>query len=100
MFGTIKGSSKYPGRFLDLDESVQYFKGYFTWYNYDHLHSGIDFVTPDQCHNGLREEIVSQRKIKLKNQIEYRKEVNRITQNVLTNYQENLMLINTLPSVV
>lgn len=100
MFGTIKGSSKYPGRFLDRDVSVQYFRGYFSWYNYDHLHSGIDFVTPDQCHNGLREKIVSLRKAKLKNQIEHRKEVNRLKQNVLTNYQENLMLINQLPVVV
>jgi len=100
MFGTIKSSPKYPGRFLDRDEAIQYFRGYFNWYNYDHLHSGIDFVTPVQCHNGLREKIVSLRKIKLKNQIEYRKEVNRITQNVLTNYQENLMLINQLPVVV
>ncbi len=100
MFGTIKGSSKYPGRFLDLDESVQYFKVYFNWYNYEHLHSGIDFITPDQCHSGLREKIVSRRKANLKKQLEYRKEVNRLTQNVLTNYQENLMLINHLPVVV
>jgi putative transposase len=100
MFGTIKGSSKYPGRFLDRNESIQYFRVYFNWYNYEHLHSGIDFVTPDQCHNGLREKIVSLRKIKLKNQIEYRKEVNRLKQNILTNYQENLMLINPLPVVV
>lgn len=100
MFGTIKGSPQYPGGFLDRDEAVQYFREYFNWYTYEHLHSGIDFVTPDQCHNGLREGIVSQRKEKLNKQLEYRKEVNRITQNVLTNYQENLMLINPLPVVV
>jgi putative transposase len=100
MFGTIKGSPQYPGGFLDRDEAVQYFREYFNWYIYEHLHSGIDYVTPDQCHNGLREGIVSRRKRKLKKQLEYRKEVNRITQNVLTNYQENLMLINPLPVVV
>jgi putative transposase len=100
MFGTIKGSQKYPGGFLDRDEAVQYFMEYFNWYTYEHLHSGIDYVTPDQCHNGLRERIVSRRKQKIKKQLEYRKEVNRITQNVLTNYQENLMLINPLPVVV
>jgi putative transposase len=100
MFSTIKRDHKYPGGYLDCDEAVQYFRGYFNWYNYEHLHSGIDFVTPDQCHNGLREKIVSRRKDKLKKQRAYRKEVNRITQNVLTNYQENLMLINQLPLVV
>jgi len=31
-------------------------------------HSGIDFVTPEQCHNGLRQSIVARRKEKLKQQ--------------------------------
>ena len=87
---------QYPGRFLDRDEAVQYFREYFNWYNKEHLHSGIDFVTPDQCHNGLKERIVSHRMAKLKKQYAYRKEVNRISQNVLTKYHENLILNNPI----
>jgi putative transposase len=96
MFGSIKRAPQYPGGFLDHDEALQYFREYFPWYNKEHLHSGIDYVTPDQCHNGLKERIVSLRMKKLKKQRELRKEVNRVSQNVLTKYQENLMLINTI----
>jgi putative transposase len=92
MFGSIKRAPQYPGRFLDRKEAVQYFSGYFPWYNKEHLHSGIDFITPDQCHKGLRQNIVTRRKEKLKKQRLHRKEVNRLSQNVLTNNMENLML--------
>ena len=92
MFGSIKRAPQYPGRFLDRNEAVRHFNEYFNWYNKAHLHSGIDYVTPDQCHNGLKESIVSRRKEKLKKQRAYRKEVNRVSLNVLTNNMENLML--------
>ena len=92
MFGTIKRSPQYPGCFLDRKEAVRYFNEYFPWYNKEHLHSGIDFVTPEQCHNGLRQGIVVRRKERLKQQRSHRKEVNRLSQDVLTNNPENLML--------
>jgi len=92
MFGSIKRAPQYPGRFLDRKEAVRYFIEYFSWYNKEHLHSGIDFVTPDQCHKGLRQIIVTRRKEKLKKQRLHRKEVNRISQNVLTKNMENLMI--------
>ncbi|MFC1826933.1 hypothetical protein ACFLZQ_03265 [Thermodesulfobacteriota bacterium] len=31
------------------------------WYNTEHSHSGIDYVTPQQAHDGLRERITAQR---------------------------------------
>ncbi len=92
MFGTIKRAPQYPGRFLDRKEAVRYFDEYFPWYDKEHLHSGIDFVTPEQCHNGLRQGIVARRKEKLKQQQSLRKEVNRLSQNILTNNPVNLML--------
>jgi putative transposase len=84
MFSIVKGYPQYPGRFLDLEQSYVYFKIFFPWYNEEHLHSGIDYVTPAQCHSGLREQIVSRRKADLKNQQRLRKEVNRQNQNILT----------------
>jgi len=92
MFGSIKRAPQYPGRFLDRKEAVRYFSEYFLWYNNEHVHSGIDFVTPDQCHKGLRQNIVTRRKEKLKNQYLHRKEVNRESQNALTKNMENLIL--------
>jgi hypothetical protein len=59
-----------------LIPKVEYFNPYFQGYNTEHLHSGIDYVTPEQCHSGLREAIVAARKERLKNQQQLRKEVN------------------------
>jgi putative transposase len=77
-FGTIKQSHRYPGRFLDQNQAIDYFNRFFTWYNNVHYHSGIDYVTPDQCHRGLKDSIVARRKTNHQNQQDFRKEVNRI----------------------
>lgn len=63
-FSTVKRAPEYPGRFLDDGQAVDYFSRYFTWYDTEHYHSGIDYVTPDQAHQGLREKIVAQRQVK------------------------------------
>jgi putative transposase len=84
LFGTVKTAPAYPGRFLDRHQAVEYFDRYLPWYNTEHLHSGIDYVTPEQCHRGLRETIVTERKAKLHKQRLLRKEVNRSKQNPLT----------------
>lgn len=76
-FSTVKRSPDYPGRFRDLEEAKKYFLNYFNWYNAEHYHSGIDYVTPLQAHNGLREQIVAQRQQKMAQQRQRRKEVNR-----------------------
>lgn len=75
-FGTAKTAPGYPGRFLDRDHAVRYFESYFHWYNTEHLHSGIDYVTPERCHRGLKDQIVAARKAKLNNQRQWRKQVN------------------------
>lgn len=76
-FGTVKTAPQYPGRFRDRSDAGGYFGRYFPWYNMEHLHSGIGYVTPDQCHRGLRDQIVAERKAKLAVQQRLRKEVNR-----------------------
>jgi putative transposase len=63
-FSTVKRAPAYPGRFLDRDQAIAYFKGYFTWYDPEHYHSGIDYVTPQQAHDGQRQIIVEQRRTK------------------------------------
>jgi putative transposase len=92
LFGTVKTAPQYPGRFLDREEAIEYFTRYFPWYNHEHLHSGIDYVTPEQCHTGLREAIVARRKEKFQQQQHLRKEVNRLHQNALTSNLESLMV--------
>ena len=63
-FSTVKRAPAYPGRFLDDTQAKQYFSRYFTWYDTEHYHSGIDYVTPQQAHDGLRPGIVAQRRVK------------------------------------
>jgi putative transposase len=63
-FSTVKRAPEYPGRFLDDEDAVAYFMRYIDWYNTQHYHSGIDYVTPDQAHGGLGQEIVTQRQLK------------------------------------
>jgi len=99
MFSTVKGSPQYPGRFLDLDHAVEYFNTYFPWYDSEHLHSGIDYVTPDQCHLGLRDQIVARRKAHLTNQRHLRKEVNRQKLNSLTQNLKPIILNSNTMSV-
>jgi putative transposase len=92
LFGTVKTAPQYPGRFLDREEAVAYFTRYFPWYNNEHLHSGIGYVTPEQCHRVLREAIVAHRKEKFQQQRHLRKEVNRLHQHALTRKPESLIV--------
>lgn len=60
-FSTAKRAPDYPGRFRDDALAVTYFEEYFDWYNHEHYHSALDYVTPQQAHEGRREKIVAQR---------------------------------------
>jgi putative transposase len=76
-FSTVKRAPEYPGRFLDDGQAVAYFDRYFTWYDTEHYHSGIDYVTPQQAHQGLRQKIVAQRRAKKLSQRRRRREENQ-----------------------
>jgi len=76
-FSTIKRAPEYPGAFRDVQEAENYFAVYFPWYNQKHYHSGIDYVTPDQAHQGLRDQIVAERKRQLEDQRQRRRRINQ-----------------------
>ena len=92
LFSIVKSAPQYPGRFLDHEQATEYFNRYFLWYNMEHPHSGIDYVSPQQCHHGLRGQIVARRRADLNNQRRFRKEVNRQKQNNLTDDINPLIL--------
>jgi len=92
LFGTIKRAPECPGRFLHLDDATQYFGRYVPWYNTEHYHSRIDYVTLDQCHQRLRDASVSLRNQKLHQQRQIRKEVNRLNRIPLTSDTVDRML--------
>jgi transposase InsO family protein len=63
LFKTLKYRSKYPlTPFVDLAAARQWVDGLVQWYNHEHRHSAIRFVTPAQRHAGLDGAILDQRK--------------------------------------
>jgi len=52
LFRTLKYHVTYPKFFRDLNHAREWFAGFVDWYNNVHRHSGIDYVTPHQRHNG------------------------------------------------
>jgi len=76
LLSTVKTSPVYPGWFPSNDEKGVngYFNRYFTWYDHEHYHSRIGYVTPFQKHTGQAEAIIMQRKKQLTAQRERRKE--------------------------
>lgn len=63
LFRTLKGCPQWPdGPFQSLDEARQWVHSFVQWYNHEHRHSGIGFVTPVQRHKGEDRDILSQRR--------------------------------------
>lgn len=62
LFKTMKYRPQYPFKgFSSLDEARLWVSKFVKWYNYTHLHSGINFITPYQRHYGLGESIMENR---------------------------------------
>jgi len=62
LFKILKYRPEYPAqRFADVTEARQYLSGLVDWYNFEHRHSAIQFVTPAPRHAGLDTAILAQR---------------------------------------
>lgn len=62
LFRTTKYRPEFPRRpFASLEEARAWVTWFVRWYNEDHRHSAICFVTPGQRHAGLDIEILAQR---------------------------------------
>ena len=63
LFKTLKYRPKYPLKpFADITEARDWVTGLVKWYNHEHRHSAIRFVTPAQRHEGLDESLLDNRK--------------------------------------
>lgn len=64
IFRTLKYRPEYPYRgFKTIEEAREWSAKFVQWYNCEHLHSGINFVTPEQCHTGVYIEMLKKRKV-------------------------------------
>jgi putative transposase len=63
LFKTMKYCPAYPSKpFSSIEEAQSWVNEFVDWYNNEHLHSGIKFVTPSSRHEGRDEEILEKRK--------------------------------------
>lgn len=64
IFKTLKYCPKYPvAGFSTIEEAQSWVLKFTRWYNNEHLHSGLNFVTPIQRHNGKDKEQLKNRKM-------------------------------------
>ncbi len=62
LFRTLKYRPEFPRKpFASLDEARTWVEAFVGWYNEDHRHSGIKFVTPAERHAGLDVAILAHR---------------------------------------
>lgn len=62
LFKTLKYCPIYPTRpFEDIEAAIVWMQKFANWYNTIHLHSGINFVTPESKHRGCDIEILKNR---------------------------------------
>jgi transposase InsO family protein len=62
LFRTAKYRPEFPAKgFKDLQDARQWGREFVHWYNNNHRHSGIRYVSPEQRHSGQDKKILAQR---------------------------------------
>jgi putative transposase len=63
LFGTMKYTPAFPSKpFKSLEAARAWVHTFVRWYNQEHHHSGIQFVTPSERHSGAEHAILAKRK--------------------------------------
>ncbi len=60
-FKTLKYRPDFPARFTSIEHGRDFCRTFFPWYNLDHRHSGIAFLTPHIVHHGLAGPVLASR---------------------------------------
>ncbi len=60
-FKTLKYRPEFPARFESLEHARVHLRTFFDWYNDEHRHSGIGFMTPAAVHFGTSSALWQQR---------------------------------------
>ena len=61
LFKTLKYRPGYPRMFATLGDARKWIANFVHWYNHEHRHSGIGYVTPHERHSGLDQTILEKR---------------------------------------
>ena len=63
LFRTLKYAPAYPRLpFADVASAQRWVARFVGWYNSEHRHSGIRFVTPDERHGGFEHDVLARRR--------------------------------------
>lgn len=63
LFRTLKYRPAYPQKaFSSLEDARTWVAGFITWYNTEHLHSALSYVTPEDRHEGRDRAILARRR--------------------------------------
>lgn len=60
-FKTLKYRPEFPARFGGIEDARAHCQAFFAWYNGEHRHSGIGFMTPEAVHYGQAKALQRQR---------------------------------------
>lgn len=64
LFRTLKYRPGYPSKpFTNIESARAWVQGFVAWYNGEHLHSGIRYVTPDDRHAGRDKALLARRHV-------------------------------------
>ena len=79
-FKTLKYCPEFPNQFENINHAEGFCQKFFPWYNNDHYHSGISWLTPRSVHYGYGDNILKKRykamlKAYLKNPIRFNKKI-------------------------
>jgi putative transposase len=60
-FATVKGHPEFPDRFASFEHAHGFCRGFFPWYNTEHRHSGLAWLTPEVVHTGRASAVLEAR---------------------------------------
>jgi putative transposase len=60
-FGTAKQHPSFPRRFGGIVDALTWGREFFPWYNQEHHHSGLAYLTPATVHHGLVNAVLERR---------------------------------------
>ena len=61
MFKTLKYRPEFPERFGAIEDGIGFGRSFFPWYNTEHKHAGIGYLTPEVVHYGKAAEVLAAR---------------------------------------
>ncbi|TFH28998.1 MAG: IS3 family transposase [Myxococcales bacterium] len=64
-FKTLKYRPDFPARFGSIEDAREFCRDFFTWYNGEHHHSGLELLTPADVHDGHVDQRIAERQVVL-----------------------------------